>query len=176
MADFPISQGPRQPSRQVTQMPEVGAGFTRVVVRVAALRFGLLNVMIAPHYFNVLLFCLGPSRSHQVFLRKPPFRPTAALPGRGRTSCQKPTKTTAPIDKGEELQRDNRWQQSQSRMALHDTIPLVRLPDASRSDEIALFRAGTNLSTQNVCAQKCGNNLPIITPENFFSTQNNQLL
>jgi hypothetical protein len=51
MAERPISQGPGQLSRQVTQIPEMGAGFTRVLVKVAGLRLGLLKVML------ILLFC-----------------------------------------------------------------------------------------------------------------------
>ena len=50
-ADLPISQGPSHPSKQVTHKPEIGAGSTRVVVIVAALRFGLLNDMISPFLY-----------------------------------------------------------------------------------------------------------------------------
>ncbi len=46
MAERPISQGPGQLSRQVTQMPEPGDGFTRFLVKVAGLRLGLLRLMV----------------------------------------------------------------------------------------------------------------------------------
>jgi len=47
MAERPISQGPGQLSRQVTQIPELGAGFTRFLVKVAGLRLGLLRLMVS---------------------------------------------------------------------------------------------------------------------------------
>jgi hypothetical protein len=45
----------------VTQIPETGAGSTRVVVRVAALRFGLLNDIIIFLLFLVFLWQSHPA-------------------------------------------------------------------------------------------------------------------
>ena len=54
-ADRPISQGPSHPSKQVTQRPETGATSTLVVVKVAALRFGLLRDMMPYPPFSTLV-------------------------------------------------------------------------------------------------------------------------
>jgi hypothetical protein len=55
---FPVNTGESSlmlPSAHVTQMPEIGAGSTLVAVKVAALRFGLLNDRVLfsfTHFFD----------------------------------------------------------------------------------------------------------------------------
>jgi hypothetical protein len=59
IADLPISQKPMQPSRQVTQMPDTGDGDTLFRVSVAALAFGLLNVIFCPPSLKILFLFNG---------------------------------------------------------------------------------------------------------------------
>jgi hypothetical protein len=73
MAERPISQGPGQLSRQVTQIPEPGEGFTRFRVKVAGLRLGLLRDIIRTpleRFFNHQ----GWSANNLKYARKRPIR------------------------------------------------------------------------------------------------------